>query len=227
MSRSRFVSLVVTAVLITSASAHARSRGFKVPNKLSQGNRAKLHKAFRQAQPAAKQNPWLKVRPLVGKKFNVVVEIPKGTRKKMELDIGRGRFELDRTLPKGFRYPENYGLLPRSFYHDGDPLDVLLLGSRKATGAVVRSRVVGVLYLEDEKGLDSKLIAVPASSSIRRLKDLPAGTRSRLTTFFNSYKLHEADQGKYCNVLGWGGKRQARREAKRSIRFVDQEAALR
>jgi inorganic pyrophosphatase len=227
MFQRRFISLFVAAALITGATAHARTHGFKVPTKLSRDNRAKLHKAFLQARPKAKQNPWLKVRPLVGKKFNVIVEIPKGTRKKMELDIGRGRFELDRTLPKAFRYPENYGLLPRSFYHDGDPLDVLLLGSRKATGSVVRSRVVGVLYLEDEKGLDSKLIAVPASSSIRRLKDLPAATRTRLTTFFNTYKLHEADQGKYCNVLGWGGKRQARREAKRSIRFVDQEASLR
>ena len=56
---------------------------------------------------------------------------------------------------------------------EGDPLDVLLVGSRKATGAVVRSRIVGVLYLEDEKGLDSKLIAVPASSSIRRPSGSP------------------------------------------------------
>ncbi len=151
---------------------------------------------------------------------NMIVEIPAGSREKYEMDVATGKMSLDRMLPAGFRYPAAYGLIPRTFYFDGDPIDALFLGAAKR-GANVSGHVVGVLYMEDEKGRDSKLIVVPENSKIRRLSDIPKAERDAISSFFANYKKAEMSDGKFSKVSGWGAKKVAQKELSASIGFFD------
>src|SRR5258707_7833579 len=94
--------------------------------------------------------------------INVIVEIPQDSPIKYEIDKESGALFVDRFLPTAMHYPGNYGFVPQTLAEDGDPLDVLILGCAAVIpGAVVRCRPIGVLDMEDEKGADHKIIAVP------------------------------------------------------------------
>ena len=93
--------------------------------------------------------------------FPAVIEIPKGSTNKYELDKETGLLRLDRVLYSAVYYPADYGFLPRTFCDDGDPLDVLVLGQEPVYPlTIVEARAVGVMRMRDEKGLDDKIIAV-------------------------------------------------------------------
>jgi inorganic pyrophosphatase len=93
--------------------------------------------------------------------FRCVIEIPKGSKVKYELDKRTGLLWLDRVLHSAVHYPANYGFLPRTYCGDGDPLDVLVLGQEPVVPlCVLRARAIGVLTMSDEKGVDDKIIAV-------------------------------------------------------------------
>jgi len=108
----------------------------------------------------------------VERSFPVIVEVPKGSKNKYELDKETGLLRLDRVLFSAVYYPANYGFIPRTFCDDGDPLDALVLGQEALHPlSLVEARAIGVMRMRDEKGLDDKIIAVS-------VKD-PAGARRR------------------------------------------------
>jgi inorganic pyrophosphatase len=140
---------------------------------------------------------------------NVVVEIPLGGPPiKYELDKVSGALMVDRFLNTAMFYPGNYGFVPHTLAEDGDPIDVLIVGTAAVVpGAVVRCRPIGALIMEDEKGPDEKIVAVPVdelhpySIDIRSHRDLPPALRSQIAHFFRHYKDLEA--GKWVTIGDW------------------------
>jgi len=141
--------------------------------------------------------------------INVIVEVPVGGEPiKYELDKESGTLFVDRFLYTPMTYPGNYGFVPHTLSDDGDPIDVLVCNTRMVVpGAVMNCTPVGVLMMEDDGGLDEKIIAVPSSSismrylNIRNYTDLPAITLEQIQHFFEHYKDLEPD--KWVKIKGW------------------------
>ena len=128
--------------------------------------------------------------------FSAVIEIPKGSKMKYELDKDTGLLRVDRILHSAVHYPANYGFLPRTYCEDGDPLDVLVLGQEPVVPlCVMRARAIGVLAMSDEKGRDDKVIAVhvddPEYEPYRDIAELPRHRLKELERFFLDYKALE------------------------------------
>jgi len=128
--------------------------------------------------------------------FHVVIEIPKGSKIKYELDKSSGLLRVDRILYSSVVYPANYGFVPRSFCEDGDPLDVLVLNSEPvAPLAVIRARPIGLMRMEDEGKEDDKIIAIhvddPGFADYRDLVELPRHLTREIRQFFTEYKTLE------------------------------------
>jgi inorganic pyrophosphatase len=124
---------------------------------------------------------------------DAVIEIPSGSQNKYELDHKTGRIRLDRVLYSPFHYPADYGFVPDTLAEDGDPLDVIVLISQPTfPGCQLRARIIGLLEMRDEHGVDDKLFAVaaddPRYDGIARLADLPAHTLKEIVHFFSTYK---------------------------------------
>ena len=140
---------------------------------------------------------------------NVVIEVPIGGEPiKYELDKASGALVVDRFLYTSTRYPGNYGFIPHTLSGDGDPCDVIVANTRALVpGAVISCRIVGVLMMEDEAGLDEKLIAVPSAWLTRRYEhvgnygDLPKITLEQIEHFFAHYK--DLEPNKWVKILGW------------------------
>lgn len=137
----------------------------------------------------------------------MVVEIPRGSRNKYEMDHSTGEIHLDRMLFTATRYPADYGFIPDTLAEDGDPLDVLvLLDEPTFPGCRIRIRLVGVFLMEDQGAADHKLIAVPVGDprwdQYRDIGDVPEHFRRELEHFFRVYKELEE---KKTAVLGWLG----------------------
>ncbi len=154
--------------------------------------------------------------------INVVIEIPQGSNIKYELDKDSGAIFLDRILYGSQFYPANYGFVPNTLADDGDPIDVLVLSSESVVpGCVIKSRVIGVLMMEDENGKDEKIIAVPTikldpkMAKINELEDLPEITLQQIKHFFETYK--DLEPGKWVKVTGFDGKDKAIELIKKSI----------
>jgi len=147
---------------------------------------------------------------------NVIIEVPIGGEPiKYELDKKAGVLVVDRFLYTAMRYPGNYGFIPHTLSGDGDPVDVIVANTRAiAPGAVMSCRIVGVLLMEDQAGIDEKLIAVPSShltaryDSVQDYTDLPQITLDQIEHFFRHYK--DLEPGKWVKVKGWGDAAQAR-----------------
>lgn len=140
--------------------------------------------------------------------INVIIEIPKGSNVKYELDKESGLIFVDRMLLSAMYYPCNYGFIPQTKEEDEDPVDVLVLGNVPIVPkAVIRARPIGVLLTEDEKGNDSKIIATalndvdPSFSQVSDVEDIPDHVRNQITHFFEHYK--ELEEGKYVRIVGW------------------------
>ena len=128
--------------------------------------------------------------------FNVVIEIPKGSKVKYELDKPSGMLRVDRVLYSSVHYPANYGFLPRSYCDDGDPLDVLVLGNESVHPlSIMRARAIGVMRMADEGKGDDKVIAVhvhdPAFEQYKDLSEIPKHTWREIQRFFQDYKILE------------------------------------
>ncbi len=131
-----------------------------------------------------------------------VIEIPRGSHLKYELDKKTGLLKLDRVLYSAVFYPANYGFIPRTHADDDDPLDILVLMQEPVEPlTIVRARVVGGLAMRDDKGEDDKIIAVcvddPAFKDYRSIADLPPHVMVELDRFFRDYKVLE---GKHTEV---------------------------
>ncbi|MFG1348190.1 inorganic diphosphatase [Xanthobacter autotrophicus] len=141
---------------------------------------------------------------------NVVIEVPIGGEPiKYELDKAAGTLFVDRFLYTAMRYPGNYGFIPHTLSGDGDPCDVLVANTRAIiAGAVISVRPVGVLLMEDEAGVDEKIIAVPSSKLTKRYdkvtnhSDLPDITLKQIEHFFEHYK--DLEPNKWVKILRWG-----------------------
>ncbi len=135
-----------------------------------------------------------------------VVETPKGSRNKYEYDHRTDEIALDRFLSSSVVYPTDYGFVPNTLAPDGDELDALICVSEPTfPGCVVVCRTIGLFDMEDEEGVDSKLLCVPCGdpqwSTLQRLDDLPRQLREEITHFFTIYK--ELEPGKETTVKGW------------------------
>jgi inorganic pyrophosphatase len=125
-----------------------------------------------------------------------VIEIPRGSHMKYEVDKPTGLLRLDRVLYSAVHYPANYGFIPRTHGDDGDPLDILVLMQEPvAPLTIVRARPLGGLQMHDDKGGDDKIIAVciddPAVSHYMTIGELPPHLMRELDRFFRDYKALE------------------------------------
>jgi inorganic pyrophosphatase len=142
--------------------------------------------------------------------IKVIIEVPVGGEPiKYEIEKESGALFVDRFLYTPMRYPGNYGFVPHTLCGDGDPLDVLVASTRALVpGSVINCRPVGVLVMEDESGMDEKVIAVPSSKltqrydAVKTLTDLPEITRSQIEHFFQHYK--DLEPGKWVKIVKWG-----------------------
>lgn len=149
------------------------------------------------------------------KDVNVIIEVPLGSDPvKYELDKDSGVMVVDRFLHTAMFYPCNYGFVPHTLSDDGDPTDVMVVGRYALhPGCVISARPVGVLLMEDEKGEDEKILAVPSArlhpfyNDVENYTDLPAPLLDQISHFFEHYKDLEAK--KWVKVTGWGDKTRA------------------
>ncbi|GAB2471215.1 inorganic diphosphatase [Jatrophihabitans fulvus] len=152
--------------------------------------------------------------------FDVLIEIPRGSRNKYEVDHESGRMRLDRTLFTATQYPADYGFVEDTLGEDGDPLDALVLvhGDPLYPGVLVRCRAIGMFRMTDEKGGDDKLLAVPdADPRLEHLRDihhLPEFDRLEIQHFFEVYK--DLEPGKSVEGANWVGRKEAEAEIERS-----------
>jgi inorganic pyrophosphatase len=144
-------------------------------------------------------HPWHDIpieEPALEAGFPAIIEIPRGSKNKYELDKQTGILKLDRTLYSAVHYPADYGFIPRSFCDDGDPLDVLVLGQEPVYPlTMVEARAIGVMRMRDDKGGDDKIIAVsindPAYNSYTDFAQLPQHVMREMKRFFMDYKVAE------------------------------------
>ena len=141
---------------------------------------------------------------------NVIIEIPQGSYIKYEMDKDSGFIFVDRFAYTAMAYPFNYGFVPATAAEDGDAVDVLVISTYVvAPGTVIPSRPIGMLEMEDEEGIDTKIIAVPTKkvdpfmADIDDINDLDEATKKKIQHFFNHYKELEPDKWvKTRNFLG-------------------------
>jgi inorganic pyrophosphatase len=141
-----------------------------------------------------------------------IVEVPRGSRNKYEYDCDTGLFYLDRVLYSSLCYPADYGLIPRTWWPDEDPLDILILTSNPTfSGCILLARPLGMLITEDEAGKDEKILSVPTSdprfSELMNLKDVASHTLLEIEDFFQNYK--KLEPGKWVDVKEWKDKKAA------------------
>lgn len=140
---------------------------------------------------------------------NVLVEVPVGAQPiKYELDKNAGTLVVDRFLYTPMAYPGNYGFVPHTLSEDGDPIDVLVCNTRQLVpGCVINVRPVGVLMMEDDSGIDEKILAVPSHhltqryDNVSNYTDLPEITRKQIAHFFEHYK--DLEPGKWVKIGDW------------------------
>ncbi|MEL6365796.1 MAG: inorganic diphosphatase [Pseudomonadota bacterium] len=146
---------------------------------------------------------------------NVVIEVPLGGEPiKYEIDKASGAMVVDRFLYTAMHYPCNYGFIPHTLAADGDAVDVMCVGNRALVpGAVLAVRPVGVLLMEDEAGMDEKILAVPSPrltkfyDNVREHTDLPGIFLERIEHFFGHYK--DLEKEKWVKVVGWADRKKA------------------
>jgi inorganic pyrophosphatase len=155
--------------------------------------------------------------------INVIIEVAIGGEPiKYEMDKEAGTLVVDRFLHTPMRYPGNYGFVPHTLSEDGDPIDVLVANTRPIIpGAVINVRPIGVLRMEDDGGVDEKIIAVPSPKLTKRYidvhnyTDLPQITLEQIEHFFGHYK--DLEPGKWVKLDGWGDAAEARQKIEEAI----------
>jgi len=147
-------------------------------------------------------------------KVKAVIEIPFGSNIKYEIDKESGAVVVDRVMHSAMYYPANYGFVSNTLSNDGDPADILVLNEYPLqAGSVINCRLIGVLIMEDESGMDEKLLAVPVSKvdptfeEIKTIDDVSKATLAKIKNFFETYKMLEPN--KWVKVKEFQGKAEA------------------
>ncbi len=173
-------------------------------------------------------NLWedLEAGPNPPEEIHVVVECLKGERNKYEYDKDLPGVVLDRVLHSNVHYPSDYGFVPRSWYDDDDPLDVLVLVEDPTfPGCVIEARPVAFMRMDDDGDQDDKVIAVPTEDprfdQVQDLDDVSEQLRAEIDEFFETYKNLEA--GKETETLGWEGRDAAIEAIERSMDRYDEQ----
>ena len=153
--------------------------------------------------------------------FDVLVEIPKGSRNKYEVDHETGRIRLDRMLFTSTAYPEDYGYIENTLGLDGDPLDALvILQAPTFPGCLIRCRAIGMFRMTDEAGGDDKVLCVPTldprMEHIRDINHVPKFDLLEIQHFFEVYK--DLEPGKSVEGANWVGRTEAEAEVEESFR---------
>lgn len=155
--------------------------------------------------------------------INVVVEISQGSFIKYEMDESSGFIQVDRFSYTSMAFPGNYGFIPQSHGEDGDPLDVLLIATYAVqSGSVVPSRVIGMLEMEDEEGVDTKIIAVPTKkvdpffSQVEDITDLDETLKKKIQHYFDHYK--QLEPGKWVKTRNFLSKEKALEAVKKAVK---------
>jgi len=162
--------------------------------------------------------------------FDVLIEIPGGSRNKYEVDHETGRIRLDRMLFTSTRYPHDYGYIEGTLGQDGDPLDAMvLLDEPTFPGCLIKCRAIGMFRMTDEAGGDDKVLCVPANDPrlehLREIHHVPEFDRLEIQHFFEVYK--DLEPGKSVEGASWAGRTEAENEIDASReRHVEHEAAL-
>lgn len=155
--------------------------------------------------------------------INVIVDIPKGCSNKYEYKEEKGYFELDRVIYSPLFFPFEYGFIPQTLSEDGDSLDVLLLTTFPTfSGCLIKARPVGVLLMEDEKGIDHKIVAVPLEKidphfkNIKDIEDVNEHLKEEIKVFFEDYK--KLEKGKFVKIKGWENVKKAKEIIEKAIK---------
>ncbi len=155
--------------------------------------------------------------------INVLIEIPQGSLVKYELDKESGFMFVDRFAFTTMGYPANYGFIPNTMSGDGDPVDVLVLSVYPVqSGTVIPAIPIGVLEMEDESGIDWKVIAVPPLKvdpffgKYTDFTEIEESIKNRIKHFFEHYK--ELEPGKWVKVKDWHGKKMALEEVRKGLK---------
>ena len=160
--------------------------------------------------------------------FDVLIEIPRGSRNKYEVDHATGRIRLDRTLFTATQYPADYGFVENTLGEDGDPLDALVLVQEPTfPGCLIRSRPIGMFRMTDEKGGDDKVLTVPATdprmAHLTDIGNVSEFDRLEIQHFFETYK--DLEPGKSVEGAEWVGRKEAEAEILASIQRAKDEPA--
>jgi inorganic pyrophosphatase len=161
-----------------------------------------------------------KWRVIMALEFDVLVEIPGGSRNKYEVDHETGRLRLDRMLFTATRYPRDYGYIEDTLGQDGDPLDALVLIEEPTfPGVLIRCRAIAMFRMSDEAGEDDKIMCVPAHDprkfNLQDIGDMPEFERLEIQHFFETYK--DLEPGKSVEGATWGNCAEAEAEVLASI----------
>ena len=198
------IRLIWTGTAALCVSALLGAQATEAPtNVLPQGAVASLSKSLSAAKRHAR-HVWRDTSPFTPEGLvNAYIEIPRGDRRKWEFDMSANRRAIDRVMPADIGgYPVNYGFVPQTISYDGDPFDALVLGPPLPGGQLVRGVIVGLMLMEDEKGLDSKVVLSPLGRDGQPSYELTQADRERVGAYFRRYKRHEP--GKFSKVPGWG-----------------------
>ena len=154
-------------------------------------------------------NPWHDFEPdrITSERFISVIEIPKGSKNKYELDKPSGLLRLDRILYTSTHYPANYGFIPRTLSEDNDPLDVLVLCQESLEPmSILECYPIGMITMIDENEADEKIVAIPVNdpflNTYHDISELPQHQFNEIKHFFEVYKFLENKETRVDNIVG-------------------------
>jgi len=183
--------------------ALAAQEGREPPDMLPASATSALEASL-QLSSARRPHVWRDTPPINDDQtVNAYIEIARGDRRKWEFDMRTNARTIDRTIPADIGgYPVNYGFVPQTISYDGDPFDALVLGPDLPAGRLVRGIIVGVMFMEDEKGLDTKVVLSRTDGDGRPLHAVTADVQQTIGDYFNRYKRNQP--GLFSRVPGWG-----------------------